>query len=166
MEKDNINLLRSRLDYQQVERRMQSEYVAEFYSHLKTFINLRLGQPKSALYEDIPPDIDPRIFLVKNPRADAVIIAPTTIYLLEFCLEMSWNKIAQLLYYRRFIRETAELKEYSDRLIKSRLIYAIFEPAAAKYAKEENIEIEQYVRPWMLPLIDKIKRHYVEGRKD
>ncbi|GAH65068.1 unnamed protein product, partial [marine sediment metagenome] len=94
MEKDNINLLRTRLDYQQVERRMQSEYVAEYYSHLRTFINLRLGQPKSALYEDIPADIDPRVFLVKNPRADAVIIAPTTIYLLEFCLEMSWNKWA------------------------------------------------------------------------
>ena len=166
MKNNDINLLRTRSDYQQVERRMQSEYCVEYYKHLKTFINLRLGQPKSALYEEIPKDIDPRVFLVKNPRADAVIVAPTTIYLLEFCLEMNWTKIAQLLYYRRFIRDTAELKEFSDRILSCRLIYAIFEPSANTYAVEENIETEQYVRPWMLPLIDKIKLHYVEGNKE
>lgn len=166
MKNDDINLLRTRGDYQQVERRMQSEYVAEYYKHLKTFINLRLGLPKSALYEEIPKDIDPRIFLVKNPRADVIVVAPTTIYLLEFCLEMNWSKIAQLLYYRRFIRETAELKEYSERILSCRLIYAIFEPAADRYAKDESIKTEQYIRPWMLPLIDKIKLHYIKGTKE
>lgn len=166
MNEKDINILRTRKDYQQVERRMQAEYLAEFYSHLKTFQNLRLGKIKSALYEEIPKDIPERVFLVKNPRADAVVIAPTTMYLLEFALEMNWKHVAQLMYYLEFIYDTADLKEYLPTIIEPILIYAIYEPAAASYAEKNSIEIDKYVRPWMIPRIDKIKRHYLEGTKE
>jgi len=166
MNEKNINILRIRKDYQQVERRMQAEYLAEFYSHLKTFQNLRLGKIKSALFEEIPKDIDPRIFLVKNPRADAVVIAPTTMYLLEFALEMDWKHVGQLLYYLEHLKDTADLKEFFPTIVKPRLIYAVYEPAAAKYAMKKSITIEYYVRPWMLPKIAKIKKHYLEGTKE
>lgn len=166
MNDKDINILRTRKDYQQVERRMQAEYLVEFYPHLRTFQNLRLGKIKSSLYQDIPKDIPERLFLIKNPRADAVVISPTTLYLLEFALEMNWNHVAQLMYYNEHIKETKELQPYLPRVIKLRLIYAVFEPAAAMYADKNNIDIEQYVMPWMLPRIDKIKRHYHFGTKE
>jgi len=166
MNEKDINILRTRKDYQQVERRMQAEYLAEFYSHLKTFQNLRIGKIKSALYEEIPKDIPERIFLVKNPRADAVVISPTTMYLLEFALEMNWNHVAQLLYYLEYLKDTPDLKEFFPTIIKPRLIYAIYEPTAGDYAFKNNIAIDQYIRPWMIPRIAKIKRHYLKGTKE
>lgn len=166
MAEKDINILRTRKDYQQVERRMQAEYLVEFYRHLKVFQNLRLGRIKSALYQDIPKDIPRRLFLVKNPRADAVVISPTTMYLLEFALEMNWNHVAQLMYYQEHLKDTADLQPYSSRVIKLRLIYAVYEPAAASYATKNNIDIEQYVRPWMNPRIAKIKKHYLEGTRE
>lgn len=166
MNETDINILRTRKDYQQVERRMQAEYLVEFYSHLKTFQNLRIGKIKSELFKDIPKDIPERVFLVKNPRADAVVISPTTMYLLEFALEMNWNHVAQLMYYLEHLKQTAELQKFLPRVIKLRLIYAIYEPGAGSYATKNDIDTEQYLRPWMLPLISKIKRHYLEGTKE
>lgn len=166
MAEKDINILRTRKDYQQVERRMQAEYLVEFYKHLTSFQNLRLGRIKSALYQDIPKDIPRRLFLVKNPRADAVVISPTTMYLLEFALEMNWNHVAQLMYYKEHLKDTEDLRVYFPRVIKLRLIYAVYEPAAASYATKNNIDIEQYVRPWMIPRIDKIKKHYLKGTRE
>lgn len=135
--------------WQPRELRMLSEFLAENYPGDDYRTRIRLGK------------IQPRIegtFLTEEERlhlgvfrrwADALVIQPDRLILIEAKIRPQPGVISQLQLYKRLVPNTPELQRFLDRPLEMLLVYAIQDALLIEMAREAGIKCIHYRPEWI-----------------
>lgn len=136
-----------------VERQLVTEYVNEKYPNaVKVFYNLRMGRPPEQVLRRYP-GTDPKHFKVWQGYADAVIVEPTLITILEGKVWHPRNAVAQLAEYYNNAGNTDELKPFLPRPVLKLLVTAIASPATIDLCRQFNVKVEVFRPQWLIPIL-------------
>jgi len=129
---------------------MLSEWLTETYPVPPNtiFIYLRVGvyEPEMPGVELTPEERE--ILGVRRRRADAVVITPNEIHLIEAALRADPGHVEKLEQYRRLLPHTPRLQEYFPRPIVCILLYAIEDPIMTTRARELGFRCVRYTPKW------------------
>ena len=131
------------------ESRLVSEYLAERYPGAQWFLNLRIGATEQMAGVDLT---DPGVVgLVRNRNryADAVVVTPTELIVIEGTMWRADAKVGQLQGYLLIVRFTPALQPYLDRPIRGELITGQHDPLAEKIAERAGIRYVHYEPAWI-----------------
>jgi len=98
---------------------------------------------------------------VFNRWADAIVIMPDRIVLIEGKILPQLGVISQLNAYARLLPKTPYLAEHKDKPIEKVLVCAIHDPMVAQLAREEGIRVVIYRPLWITAYL---KHLYVRER--
>ena len=136
-----------------VERRYSVEYVMENYpSDTRVKYNAPLGLPPEeakAMY----PERDLRFFKPWRKYADAIVVNPPYLDLIECKIWSPQTGITDLLEYRELIPETPELAEFSDLTKRLLLVIPFVRPHWETMAKKYEINLVVWRPNWVTPLL-------------
>lgn len=135
--------------WQPREMQMVVEWLTKAHSGDAWITRVRLGSPRSAVPR---PDMTPAeraMVGVWRRWADALIILPDKLILVEAAIRPNPGKIGQLELYARLLPHTPEFSQYRDRKIELLLLYSIEDPALILLAREKGIRCVQYIPTWL-----------------
>ena len=135
---------------QEWEHRYVSEYISRHYPQAQFFLHLRLGSAPQPKPEESLIEGEERLLRVYMRWADAVVITSTDVVVVEGKLRPAEyaRGIAQLELYKIIAPSTPELKPFLPRTIKTRLVVALDDPAAAQLCREKGIEYHVWRPAW------------------
>jgi len=129
--------------------RLLSEFLAEHYQGVEYRTRIRLGK--------IQPRLDGK-YITEEERlnlgtfrrwADALVILPDRLILIEAKIRPQPGVISQLQLYKRLLPNTPELQRFRDRPLEMLLVYAIRDDLLISMAREEGIRCIQYRPAWV-----------------
>lgn len=129
---------------------MVAEYVSSRYPRDLVFMRLRLG---TAQREGPGPEISDKesaMMGVFRRWADAVVVTPRELVVIEASLRSDTGDPSKLVVYGRLVPHTPELKQYLNRPLVLELVVAVEDPVVSQLAQEMNIRTRVY-RPRWLP---------------
>jgi len=135
--------------WQPREMRLLSEFLAEHYQGVEYRTRIRLGK--------IQPRLDGK-YITEEERlnlgtfrrwADALVILPDRLILIEAKIRPQPGVISQLQLYKRLLPNTPELQRFRDRPLEMLLVYAIRDDLLISMAREEGIRCIQYRPAWV-----------------
>lgn len=131
------------------EKRLVAEFLAAKYPHAITIQEPRLGPP-APLAAGIPAT-NFNNAIAGNARgfADALIIEPQTLTLVEGKVEPDVTSIAQLYLYSLLLPLTPELSQYKGRKVRSLAVWGMPEPVLSKVAAKFGVEVVVFSPAWV-----------------
>lgn len=130
------------------EMRLIGEYVARTYGDATIFLRLRLGQLEPGPGAGDLSESERRTYNVYRRWADAVIVRPSELILIEAKMRAEPGVVAQLDLYARLLPYTPELRPYLNRPLVKELLVAIEDPVVSMLAREQGIRVSVYLPPW------------------
>lgn len=135
--------------WQPREMRMLAEWLAERWPRTEYLTRVRLGR--------IEPRVDPSLLTpdeihatgVHRRWADAVVLLPDRVLLIEAKILPKPGVISQLELYARLLPHTPELAEHAHKPIEMLLLYAIEDPLIQLLAREKGIRCLMYRPDWI-----------------
>jgi len=131
-------------------REWEAEYVAEYCSQafrgLTVIYHCRLGTyPTPLTAEELSPE-EQAMLRVRMRWADAVVISPKVITVVEAKLRASefLKALGELQLYMHLVRHTPEFDKFRDRAVAGRLVIPFEDPALAVIARRQNIDVAIY----------------------
>jgi len=91
-----------------------------------------------------------RVYL---PYADAVVVWPDRIEIIEFKVHDPMRAVAQLLYYKALAMQDEELKKFMPRPIVLKLVYWRYDPNLDALCRANGIVLEVEKPPWLDPIL-------------
>jgi len=152
--------MKQKRNWQPRELRLVSEYLASQYPNALVRQRVRLGGVPPSLDG---PDLDEhqrRAYTVFNRWADAVVILPRQLIIVEGSIPAQPNKIAQLEIYGNLILSTPEFAEFTDHEIKLVMLSAVYDPVVEKYAKSRGVKFIVFSPPWVKKYLQERARRY------
>jgi len=144
--------------WQPRELRLISEYLAKYYGKYPTYTRVRLG----AIHPDLLlPELTPeerRMLSVWKRWADAVVVTPTKLILIEGAIFPDPGDISKLLLYRELLKVTPEFEEWRDLPIEMQIVVAIEDPLLSKIARESGILVRVFKPPWIKDYLEIVAR--------
>lgn len=131
------------------ESRLVSEYLADRYKGAQWFVNLRIGATEVMAGIDYT---DPgQVGLVRNRNrfADAVVVTPTEVVVLEVTMYRADAKVGQLQGYMLVVRETPALKPYLDRPFFGELVSGQHDAVAEAICRRVGLRYVHYEPAWI-----------------
>jgi len=128
---------------------MVSEYLAKFYPNDETRTRVRVGSYPSALHPELLSGGEQRALGVWRRWADAIVIMPDRLILIEAAIRPSPGDISQLELYAYLLPKTPELAEHKDKPIEKVLLYALEDPVLVRMARERGIRIVYFHPSWI-----------------
>ena len=135
--------------WQPREQRLVAEYVARFYSGFETRTHIHLGKPPPRLAGKFISDEDSRLIGVFRRWADAVVIMPDRIVLIEGKILPVPGVISQLKLYEELLPKTRELAEFKDLPIEKLLLCALEDRLISDLARREGIRVVIFYPVWI-----------------
>lgn len=135
--------------WQPREMKLVSEYLAQNYPKYECRTRVRLGSYPAALKPELLTGGDRRALGVWRRWADAIVIMPDRLILIEAAIRPNPGDISQLELYERLVPMTPELAEYKDLPIDKVLLFALKDPAMELMARERNIRVVYYHPDWI-----------------
>jgi len=140
--------------WQPREMRLCSEYVKTYHWRGKILTRVRLGQFPSELLKYVSAEEESKMITVWRRWADAVVIYPDRVIIIECSIRPNPGKISQLKLYKMLFYQTPEFDTIKHLPIDLELVYAIEDKATVELAKREGIRpvyfkpawIEEYIR--------------------
>lgn len=134
----------------QTEARLCAEYVAQNYPTSRVLLQQYVGPihpvgEKPALSAE-----EERAIGTGRRRADAVIILPDELHLLECYIHVNLGKLSQLMTYTQLLPLTPELENYTHLPIKGFLVGAQRDPILDQMAARFNIEVKIFRPQWVV----------------
>ena len=135
--------------YELREDRLLSEFLARFFPTDRVITRVRLGSPP------IPPGVldlsAQELKLLKrfSRWADALIIRPTELILVEAEVLPSPGIVSTLQLYGRLLRQDTDFNEWSNLPLRLMLVWAFEDPVLARLAREQNIEVRIFQPAWV-----------------
>lgn len=128
---------------------MISEYIAFRYPSAISWQRVRLGiyEPETPLGELTASEI--RAIGVWRRWADAVVISPRELIVIEGAIRPELGDISKLEGYLRLVPLTPELHPYLPRIIVGELVYAIEDPLVVAMARERGLRPVQFKPLWL-----------------
>jgi hypothetical protein len=138
------------------EMRMVAEYTAKFYSKNQVLTRVRLGALHPSLNIDNL-DADEKAMLgVWRRWADAIVITPSKLILIEGAILADPGDISKLIIYKSLIPHTPELSNYLDRDIEMQLVYSIEDPLIVITARQVGIKTILFQPDWILEYVKQL----------
>jgi hypothetical protein len=133
----------------QTERLLCSQYVAENYPTARTFIQQYLGPIAVPETTDVLTYRDKLAIGTGRRRADAVLVLPDKIIIIESYVHVQLGKLSQLLTYIELIKSTPELQFAAHLPIFGKLLGAQRDPILDQMAAKFGIEVIIFKPKWV-----------------
>lgn len=150
----------------QVETRMISEYLKENYSEFIYILNVPLGA--------VPEDIMRREGYQRalglsrpfRPMADAVVILPHYLLLVEAKVWNVVNGMAKLPLYKSLVPITPELMEYRPRGVIMQLVVGWTNANLELMARAADVELKVYRPLWLEEVVESMHKYWTREYRD
>lgn len=131
------------------EMRLIAEWVGNQFPRDKFILNVRLGQLHPDLHPELLTEEERRLVGVWRRMADAVVIKPDKMLLIEAAIRPQPGDISVLMLYKELLPQTPELSEYSHLPVEMILLAVIEDPVIAKIARQQGIKFMTYRPEWI-----------------
>jgi len=131
------------------EQRLVSEFVARYYKEYESRTHVHLGATHPRLRGRFAKPEDDRLVGVFRRWADAIVIMPDRIVLIEGKILPQPGVISQLALYEMLLPKTPELAEHKDKPVEKLLICAIEDPLITELARTEGIRVVIFIPRWI-----------------
>lgn len=140
--------------WQPREMQMLAEWLAKTQQGKRYQMRVRLGSPKPAVPR--PDMTDAELAMVGSWRrwADAVILEPNQVTIVESAIRLGPGKISQLELYKILFPHTPEFRAWRTAPIQLQLLYAIEDPATIQLARNKGIKCTLYEPTWLQAYLD------------
>ena len=147
------------------ELEMVSEYVARHYPNDEARFHVRLGAPTQATAAQLPAGVAKAIRMAFARWADAVVITPTELVVVEGKMRSDAGAISQLELYGDLVPYTPELAEFTGRRTRLELVVCIEDPVVTRMAEARRITVRVYRPSWLPEWIEKRNRRESRPRR-
>jgi len=137
--------------YRIVHERMLLEWLMKTYPPGTWSTNVRLGMPHPEVARVALTPEEKRMLLITLPMADAVVILPEQVHIIEALVRPEWWKILMLKVYGKLFPQTEEFKQHWHKPIDLVLLTAILNPFMEWVAREEGVRVIHYRPIWIEP---------------
>jgi len=137
--------------YRIVHEPMLAEWLLRTYPPGTWRTNVRLGMPHPDILRYAVTPEERRMILITLPMADAVVVLPDQVHIVEALVRPEWWKILMLKAYGRLFRMTEEFKPHWEKPIHLILLTAIINPFMEWLAREEGVRVIHYRPTWLEP---------------
>jgi len=127
------------------ETMMIAEWVGRTFGDVEFRTMVRLGKIQPRLADGTYTEDEERMLGVHRRYADAIVILPDRILLIEAIMRADPGKLAVLELYELLLPQTPELQQFSQLPIRKVLLYAIEDPVVSELAKRKDILPVHYV---------------------
>lgn len=140
--------------WQEREMRMLAEWLVLTYAGQHYYTRVRLGRyPESLEWEGLPEE-ERRMLGVYRRWADAVVVLPDRLLLIEAAIRPDPGDISQLELYAALLPYTPEFKEHKAKPIELLLLYSLEDPVLLRMARERDIKVIYYRPAWLQEYLD------------
>lgn len=136
-------------DWQPREQRLVAEFIARFYPKDESRTHFPLGSAPPRFKGMYKSDADRRLTGVFRRWADALVLMPDRIVLIEGKILPQPGVISQLNLYAELIPKTVELREHKDKPIDKVLVCAIEDRLISELARREGIQVRIFHPAWV-----------------
>lgn len=150
----------------QVETRMISEYLKENYSEFSYILNIPLGTVSEDVMRREGYQRALGLSRPFRPMADAVVILPHYLLLVEAKVWNVVNGLAKLPLYKSLVPVTPELKEYMPRGVIMQLVVGWTNPNLALMARAADVELKVYRPLWLEEVVESMHRYWTREYRD
>ena len=150
----------------QVEVRMISEYLKENYSGFSFTLNVPLGSVSERLMAKEGYQRALGLSRPFRPMADAVVILPNYLLLVEAKVWNVVNGLAKLPLYKSLVPVTPELKQYGHRGVIMQLVVGWTNPNLERMAREVGVAIKVYCPPWLEEVVESMHKYWTREYRD
>lgn len=145
--------------WQPRETRLLSEWIVKTFPNDKVIYRVRLGQPPGWAKTSIDGGAPPEIYKIYQRWADAIIITPKELILIEAKIKPDPGVISQINLYEQLLPKTPELQEFMDLPTRKVLLMAQRDLDVEELARTQDIEIQYYSPPWVTDYLKEIHRY-------
>lgn len=128
---------------------MVSEFLAQEYPGEEYRTHVRLGRIQPRVEGTFAGGAEERMLGVFRRWADALIILPDRLILLEAAIRPEPGDISKLELYERLLPNTPELEEYAHLPVEKVLLYAMPDALLLTLAREHGIIVKYFRPPWI-----------------
>ncbi|MHC4397649.1 MAG: hypothetical protein ACYS1A_18555, partial [Planctomycetota bacterium] len=146
--------------WQPRELRLVSEYLAAYHPHGIKMERVRLGSIHPGFNTKGMDAATKRMFIQFNRWADAVVILPEKIVLIEVTIPPRPQKVAQLEMYEQLIPTTPEFELYLDRPIEKVLVMAVRDITVEQFARQKGIKVVVFRPKWINDYLSERSKRY------
>lgn len=136
-------------DWQPREQRLVSEFVARFYPDNESRTHVHLGSAPPRFKGMFTKDTDTRLTGVFRRWADALILMPDRIILIEGKILPQPGVISQLELYAELIPKTVDLGEHKNKPVEKVLVCAIEDRLISELARRKGIKVRIFHPAWV-----------------
>lgn len=143
-------------EWEAIEHRYVSEYLATVYPDQPSRIHLALGSPQPRRAGRFMTETETDQEEPARRWADAVIVLPDRIILIEGKVKPKPGVVFQLKGYQRLIAHTPDLAEHRHKPIEMVLLCAIEEPEVTELALKHGIQVVVFSPKSLDPYLEKL----------
>jgi len=136
-------------DWTPRERRLVSEFTVKFYEGYEVRFQVSIGATPRRLMGRFMTEATERLVGKFRRWADALVLLPDRVVLIEGKIVPQPGVISQLDLYERLIPKTPELQEHSHKPVEKLLVCAIEDPVVTQMAREQNIRVVVFRPKWI-----------------
>ncbi len=144
----------------QVETRMLSEYLLQNYGKFSYIMDVPLGNVSETLMASAGYQAAINATRPFRPRADAIVILPRYLLVVEAKVWNTVNGLAKLPLYKSLVPVTPELKQYMPREILMELVVGAAPSNLSIMAEAQGVTLRIFNPPWLQGIVDSMNKYW------
>jgi hypothetical protein len=141
---------------------MVSEYLLKEYSKFPSMTGVPLGRVDEKLMTDVGYAKAIGIMRPFRPEADALVILPRYLVLIEAKVWSVIDGLAKLPLYKSLVQFTPELKQYMPREILMELVVGWTNPNLEIMARDAGVTVKVYAPDWLKVRVDELHKYWTK----
>jgi hypothetical protein len=130
------------------------EWVSAKYAGAQVFYELRLGPTsKSLVGVQVSPALE-AMLRVANWYADAVVVTPAEVLVIEAKVDPNPGAVGQVLFYRTLIYSTPALQAFTTMPVTPVVLFAEDDSGVTPFARGLGVRVEIYTPAWIAQYLD------------
>ncbi len=154
----------------QVETRMLSEYLLKNYANFSYIMDVPLGLVDEKLMASVGYQTALNMQRPFRPRADAIVILPRYLVIVESKVWNTVNGLSKLPLYKSLVPVTPELKQYMPRGLLMELVVGAAPSNLYIMAEAQGVTLRIYNPPWLQGVVNDMNKYwtpeYQRARQD
>lgn len=135
--------------YMMGEKRLVMEYLAEHYQGCEWFVQFRVGSDPGTVGVEYESEEERRLARNANYWADAIVVTPTELVVIEATMYRGAAKAGKLLEYMKLVPATPELLPYLGRRLVGEVVSAQDDPLGREVCKDLGLRFVVFTPPWL-----------------
>jgi len=150
----------------QVETRLTAEYIKQYYSEFPSILGQPLGVVPTSLMEQEGYQRALGIMRPFRPEADALVILPRHLLLIEAKVWHVINGLAKLPMYKSLVPVTPELREYMPREVLMELVVGWTSPNLEIMARDHGIAVKVFCPDWLTKVVQGMHHYWTKEYRE